>query len=94
MLQGNKIKGGYVPGLPAAVAAAESAVLSLLTTANMGRASLATITPNLAAVLVFLAAGVATLRAGRPTVSYVHSYQVPNTPLRINYLTFLCQPWC
>ena len=29
-------------------------------------------------------------RAGMPTVSYVHLYQVPNTPLRINYLTFVC----
>ena len=50
-----KIKGGGVPGLPAAVAAATSELLTLSPTANVGRAALATITPNLAAVSVLLA---------------------------------------
>jgi hypothetical protein len=31
--------------------------------------------------------------AGGSTISYVHSYQVRNTLLQINYLAFLCQPW-
>ena len=58
--EADSIKGGYVPGLPAAVAAATSALLTLSTTTNVGRAAV-TITPNLAAVSLLLAARVVAL---------------------------------
>ncbi len=57
----DKIKGVYVPGLPAAVATAASALLTLSTTTNVGRAALMTITPNLAAVFVLSTARVIAL---------------------------------
>ncbi len=56
-----KIKGEAIPGPPAPEAAAMSALLSLLTTANMGRIALAAITPVLAAGPILPAAGMAAL---------------------------------
>ena len=56
-----KIKGEAIPGPPAPEAAAVSALLSLSTTANVGRVALAAITPVPAAGPILLAAGVAAL---------------------------------
>ncbi len=56
-----KIKGEAIPGPPAPETAAVSALLSLSTTANVGRVALAAITPVPAAGPILLAAGVAAL---------------------------------
>ncbi len=72
-----KIKGEAVPGPPAPEAAAVSALLSLLTTANMGRVALAAITPVPAAGPILLAAGVATLPSPpRKTQKMSHQEQI------------------
>jgi hypothetical protein len=57
----DKIKGEAIPGPNAPEAAAVSVLLSLSTTANVGRVALAAITPALAAGPILPAAGVATL---------------------------------
>ena len=59
--EAEKIKGEAIPGPPAPEAAAMSALLSPLTTANVGRVALAAITPVPAAGPILPAAGVATL---------------------------------
>ncbi len=56
-----KIKGEAIPGPPTPEAAAVSALLSLSTTANVGRVVLAAITPVPVAGPILLAAGVAAL---------------------------------
>ena len=55
------------------MAVATSELLTLLLTANVGRAALATITPNLAAVSVLLAARVATLSGAEQAVDGNHN---------------------
>jgi hypothetical protein len=59
--EAEKIKGEAIPGPPAPEAAAVSALLSLSTTANVGRVALAAIAPVPAAGPILLAAGVAAL---------------------------------
>ncbi len=56
-----KIKGEAIPGPPAPEAAAVSALLSLSTTANVGKVALAAITSVLAAGPILPAAGVTAL---------------------------------
>jgi hypothetical protein len=56
-----KIKGEAIPGPPAPEATAVSVLLSISTTANVGRVALAAITPVLAAGPILPAAGVAAL---------------------------------
>jgi hypothetical protein len=56
-----KTKGEAIPGPPTPEAVAVSALLSLSTTANVGRVALAAITPVLAADPILPAAGVAAL---------------------------------
>jgi hypothetical protein len=59
--EAEKIKGEAIPGPPAPKAAAVSVLLSLSTTANVGRVALVAITPVLAAGPILLADGVAAL---------------------------------
>jgi hypothetical protein len=59
--EAEKIKGEAIPGPPAPEAAALSVLLSLSTTANVGRVALAGITPVPAAGPILPAAGVAAL---------------------------------
>jgi hypothetical protein len=72
-----KIKGEAIPGPPAPEAAVVSALLSLSTTANMGRVALVAITPVLAAGPILLAAGVAALPSPpRKTQKMLHQEQI------------------
>ncbi len=59
--EAEKIKGEAIPGPPDPEAAAVSALLSLSTTANVGRVALVAITPVRVAGPILLAAGVAPL---------------------------------
>ncbi len=75
--EAEKIKGEAIPGPPAPEAAAVSALLSLSTTANVGRVALAAITPILAAGPILLAAGVAALPSPpRKTQKTSHQEQI------------------
>ncbi len=72
-----KIKGEAIPGPPAPEATAVSALLSLSTTANVGRVALAAITPVPAAGPILLAAGVAALPSPpRKTQKTLHQEQI------------------
>jgi hypothetical protein len=72
-----KIKGKAIPGPPAPEAAAVSALLSLSTTANVGRVALAAITPVLAAGPILPSAGVAALPSPpRKTQKMLHQEQI------------------
>ncbi len=72
-----KIKGEAIPGPPAPEAAAVSALLSLSTTANVGRVALAAMTPVLAAGPILLAARVAALPLlPRKTQKMSHQEQI------------------
>jgi hypothetical protein len=72
-----KIKGEAIPGPPAPEAAAVSALLSLSTTANVGRVALAVITPVPAAGPILLAARVAALPSPpRKTRKTSHQEQI------------------
>jgi hypothetical protein len=59
--EAQKFKGEAIPGPPTPEAAAVSALLSLSTTANVGRVALAAITPVLVAGSILPAARVAAL---------------------------------
>jgi hypothetical protein len=75
--EAEKIKGEAIPGPPTPEAAAVSVLLSLSTTANVGRVSLAAITPVPAAGPILLAAGVATLPSPpRKTQKMLHQEQI------------------
>ncbi len=75
--EAEKIKGEVIPGPPAPEAAAVSALLSLSTTANVGRVALAAITPVPAAGPIFPAAGVAALPSPpRKTQKTLHQEQI------------------
>jgi hypothetical protein len=75
--EAEKIKGEAIPGPPAPEAVAMSALLSLLTTANVGRVALAAITSVPVAGPVFLAAGVAALPSPpRKTQKMSHQEQI------------------
>jgi hypothetical protein len=76
--EAEKIKGEAIPCPPAPEAAAMSALLSLSTTANVGRVALVAITPVLAAGPILLAAGVAVLPSQpRKTQKTLHQEQIP-----------------
>ncbi len=72
------LKGEAIPGPPAPEAVAVSALLSLSTTANVGRVALVAITPVPAAGPILLAAGVAALLL---------------PPRKMQKRVFLCQKW-
>jgi hypothetical protein len=72
-----KIKGEAIPGPPAPEATAMSVLLSLLTTAYVGRVALAVITPVPAAGPILPAAGVAALPLPpRKTQKMLHQEQI------------------
>jgi hypothetical protein len=72
-----KVKGEAIPGPPAPEAVAVSALLSLSTTANMGRVALAVITPVPAAGPILPAARVAALPSPpRKTQKTLHQEQI------------------
>jgi hypothetical protein len=72
-----KIKGEAIPGPPAPEATAVSALLSLSTTANVGRVALAAMTPVPAAGPILPAAGVAALPSPpRKTQKTSHQEQI------------------
>jgi hypothetical protein len=72
-----KIKGEAIPGPPAPEASAVSALLSLSTTASVGRVALAAITPVPVAGPILLAAGVAALPSPpRKTQKMLHQEQI------------------
>ncbi len=75
--EAEKIKGEAIPGPPAPEAAAISALLTLSTTANMGRVALAAITPVPAAGSILPAAVVAALPSPpRKTQKTSHQEQI------------------
>jgi hypothetical protein len=75
--EAEKIKGEAIPGPPAPEAVAVSALLSLLTTANVGRVTLAAITPVPVAGPILLAAGEAALPSPpRKTQKMSHQEQI------------------
>ncbi len=75
--EAEKIKGEAIPGPPAPEAAAVSALLSLSTTANVGRVALAVITPVPVAGPILLAAGLAALPSpSRKTQKTLHQEQI------------------
>jgi hypothetical protein len=75
--EAEKVKGEAIPSPPTPEAAAVSALLSLSTTANVGRVAFAAITPVPAAGPILLAAGVATLPSlPRKTQKMSHQEQI------------------